>query len=245
MAITPYQGTITTTYQGEALTLYQEQSAVLDIARYPVLMSEPQFDAILCKARIFAVLKGTSQTPSVKAGVLLDKRCDVLIRLDDIYQTSLDSYKKSIHESIRKDAATITNLEATPIVEGYVGPGGYVITPFLAGLYGLIRSFTDHAAIVKRNGSAYRITRLIEIGVLEERRLAEIKTVITEACRPIMTRLGELHAAGETDIALLSKLSQLQKVYKAEFGDDIQIDTTNIATYLTEITVKYPSLTFE
>lgn len=249
MTITTYQAAVATTYGGHTLTALSDHATTLDPERYPLTWNESQFNAVRHKDRVFAILAKTSQTPSEKAGFALDGRCEVVIRIDESCRLSIANYVTRIRDAIRLDARRIAELEAIPTVEGYYGIEDYTINPTIALAYSIWRFFSGHATTVRTEGSAYRLACLTEIGALEEKRLSEMKTIIVESSKPLLTELGAKAAIGETDVLLLRSLRQLALIYLAEFGTALEVTsgdtTTHVTTYLEGMKTRHPALNFE
>ncbi|MCF7852467.1 MAG: hypothetical protein K9M07_04410 [Simkaniaceae bacterium] len=215
-----------------------------ELEHYPLKLSPAQLRAMPNKHEIVALFQKRYRAPSEKAG-LSGSLCGVIVHVDAVFHDSVKQYQNSIDQAMRGDIRTITTLEANPRVEVWSTLDHYLLNPVVGTACEVWKRLTGYSAIVRREGSAFRLACLIEIGVLEGKRLSDMKTVIIEGAKPMITDLKSLRDRGESDMELLKNLRQLEKVYRSEFDEDLVVSRCHVPDFLAEIKRSYPTLVFE
>lgn len=200
---------ITTTYRQKQLKMLREDPDQVNLwNKHPVKLSKIE-EGTFNLDRVISILANESQSPSQLAGIQPDQITSPLIhRINRAYTDAIEAYKKKLDEAKRKDLESIETNKNFWIYENYPG-FAWTIKIFGASFI----SWDQY----ERDARAYRFAWLVEVSVLEERRLTIMKNQIEGDLDPFIEDLEDLAEQNQIDTSLLRQVRQLKDIYRAHF----------------------------
>src|SRR3990167_947307 len=217
---------ITTSYKKKQLAMLQGNQNQKDLwMKHPIKLSDAE-KRTLNMGRIISVMEGNDCSPSQLAGIAVDRIASPVIRmLDRVYLEAMRNYKKKLDAAEVEDISSITANGKFRIFEKYYG------FSFLWRIFGAqFISQAQHDS----DARAQRFAWMIGVNVLEEQRLSAVKHHIENALDPLVKKLEDLEKRNQTDVAALTQVSQLRKVYQAHFPGVPLIQEEMVARILSD-----------
>ncbi|CDZ81088.1 hypothetical protein BN1013_01616 [Candidatus Rubidus massiliensis] len=236
------------------------------VDKYPILIKASE-KTTMNWSHVINILHSKVQLPSQAANLYSKELDPVIMQLNELFKKALENYTEQFKLACLDDERAIKQLSknyksfsvsVVTITTGAAGlgaAGGTLIIPIIgtiagaaigaiAGFFGSffggkkVRNFN-----IERNGSVNRIKALQAIDTLENERLKTLKLLVTQRIIVLKSQLDSL-GQNQTDLRLLTYLSQLWQMKKSFLGDELinNLNHDQIEEYLRLMKTQFSAL---